>query len=118
MSKAEYIELVNEADVKEERKKEICSIYHHELCDELVKVISVADTVDFFDEERRALSYREIVNASELLGIDVVTKGMIPVIDAYDCTFIVFLLNEKKWAKYNTIDKEVFKEKEKLEDII
>ncbi len=118
MNKAEYLELIRKTEINADRAKEIRELFNHDLDDMLLKVISAADGVDFFDEERRALSYNEIVGASELLGIDAVADGIVPVIDAYDCTFIVYLLHDGKWGKYNMVDKETYKERDSLEEVV
>ena len=118
MNKEEYIKLVRNTEIDKDREAEVTGIFGCKLNDVLARAISVADKVDFFDEERRALSYKEIVGASELLGIDAVERGIIPVVDSYDCTYIVYQVNEGKWAKYNTVDKEVFKERDSLEEIV
>ena len=118
MNKLEYIETVDKEEINIERKKEIEELFNCTLDSEIAKVISLADKIDFFDEERRALSYSEILDASELLGISATDEGMIPVVDAYDCTYIVYLIQEKKWAKYNTIDQVTFKEKDSLKEVI
>ena len=44
--------------------------------------------------------------------------GLVPVIDAYDNTYIVYSFFENVWAKYNIIDKTMFKKKENLEDVL
>ena len=49
---------------------------------------------------------------------DFVSKGLIPLIDAYENTYVVYMISEKKWAKYNIVDQVLFKKREKLESVL
>lgn len=118
MDKKEYIAAVKAHEISNKRVSTISKIYGSELDETLSKVVSLADTVDFFDEERRALSFSEIEKSDKELSFDFVSEGLIPVIDAYDMTYIVYIIAEKKWAKFNVIDKTVFKKKDNLEEVV
>ena len=118
MSKEEYIEAIKNIEIDKDREKEVSKLYGVELCDVLSKVITLADKVDFFGEERRALSYKEIVSSSELLGTGAVGEGIIPIIDSYECSYIVYLTKENKWAKFNTIDGVIYKKRDTLEELL
>lgn len=118
MSKKDYIEVVKSSSINNLRKDEVSRLFHNELNDLVLKIISVADSIDFFDEEKRALYYSEIIGASDLLGIDAVSQGIVPLIDAYDGIFIVYLLTEKKWAKFSISDKSVYMKRDSLSDLL
>lgn len=118
MNKKEYITSVKETKVDFQRIMEVMEKYDLGLDDTFVRAISKADTIDFFGEERRALSYNEILDASSLLGVDATEKGIIPVIDSYDGTYIVYLLSEKKWARFSTVDKIVYRKRDTLEEVL
>lgn len=96
----------------------ISEIYKAEFSGVIKNIISYADTTDFFDEERRALSYSEIENPNAELEFDFISERLIPVIDAYDITYIVYVIDEGKWAKFNIVDKSLFKKKDSIEEVI
>ena len=118
MNKKDYIASVKETEVNSKRIKEVIKKYDLSLDDTLMRVISKADAIDFFGEERRALSYKEILDASSLLGIDATKEGIIPVIDSYDGTYIVYILWEKKWARFSIADKIAYKKRDTLEEVL
>ena len=118
MSKQEYINAVMAYGINSDRVDEISKVYGGDLSDELKHFISFADSVDFFDEERRALSYGEILDSSSKLGKDFAEKGLIPIIDAYDNIYIVFSFETKKWMKYSISDDVCFKEKDNILEVI
>ena len=118
MNKQEFLDAALACDIKEYRVKQIEKIYKVSLNDEVSKLVSYADTVDFFDEERRALSFEEIVDASEELEVDAVELGIIPLIDAYDCAYIVYLTKENKWARFSSVDETVYMKKASLAEVI
>ena len=118
MNKQEFMDAVMSCDIKEDRVKQIEKQYKVILNDEVSKFVSYADTVDFFDEERRALSFEEIIDASEELEVDAVELGIIPLIDAYDCTYIVYLTKEEKWARFSSVDGTVYMKKDSLVEVM
>lgn len=118
MTKKEYIKGIKECDVVSDRVTAINSIYNSEISGILANVISFADSIDFFDEERRALSFKEICNPKKYLCFDFVSIGLVPVIDSYDNTYIVYIISEDKWAKFNIVDETLFKKKKSLEELV
>ena len=118
MNKSEFISSISKVKVNKDRVETISKVYNADLSDTVAKMVSFADQVDFFDEERRALSYAEIFNPKKNIGIDFPELKLIPLIDAYDCTYIVYSIKDKKWAKYNTVDNILFKKKASIEEVI
>lgn len=118
MNKREYLDDVNECDVNEERVDSINKMYNVELDEYLSKVVSYANENVFFEKERRVLSFEEIIDSSDDYGVDFVEQEMLPIIDAYDNTFIVYSFKDKAWAMYNLSDDILFDEKDTLEEII
>lgn len=118
MNKTEYMDAVKNAVVKQDRVEAIAKVYGIQVNDTIAGILSVADQIDFFDEERRALAYAEILNPVEKMDIDFVDLQAIPLIDAYDNTYIVYMIREKKWAKYNSIDNVFFKKKDSLSEVL
>ena len=92
MNKEEYLKEISNCEIDPKRIEEIEKRYNVKL-DKTVKcIISYADKIDFFDEERRALSYDEILCPEEYLDFDFLSEGLIPLIDAYDNSYIVYIL--------------------------
>lgn len=118
MNKQEFLDAALACDIKEDRVKQIEKVYNVTLNEEVSKLVSFADTVDFFDEERRALSFDEIVDANEELEVDTVELGIIPLIDAYDCAYIVYLTKEEKWARFSSVDETVYMKKDSLAEVL
>ncbi len=118
MDKKEYLFEVKRCELSTKKINQIEKKYSQKVPNVLGEVLSFAGNVDFFDEERRAMDFDEIVTSSEELNIDFVKLGLVPVIDAYDNTYIVYSFFENVWAKYNIIDKTMFKKKENLEDVL
>lgn len=118
MTKQEYINKLLKYPDDKERIKAVSVIYGTEIIGIFAKIISFADNADFIADERRLLSYNEIINASTLYGKDFKEKGIIPFVDAYDNDLIVYIITENSWAKYNISDDIIFKKKDNIEDIL
>ena len=118
MNKNDYIYAVLNNKIERGRVAQVEAVYGVKLNDTVAKLLSYAGTVGFFDEERRALTFDEIINAKNDLGIDVVGMGILPLIDAYDCSYIVYLTKEGKWARFSTADSLVYYRKDTLEEVI
>lgn len=118
MNTSEYIKLINNTAIDKTRVKTINEVYSTNVNERISKIISLADTVDFFDEERRALSYMEISKPEEIMEIDFVSKHMIPLVDIYDNSYVVYLIEDKQFALYNAIDDLEFKRSDSFEDLL
>ncbi len=118
MDKKEYYKNVMSCDVDDNKVEAISRIYNAEISDELKHFISYADKVDFFDDERRALRYAEIENPADVMEIDFVGMGYVPIVDAYDNSYIVYILKDSIWARYNSIDDMVYVEGQNIEDLL
>ena len=93
-------------------------LYQTRLPELVKKLISHADQTGFFEAERRALSYSEILDPVEYLGCDFISLNLIPIIDAYDNTYIVFDPEKNTWAEYNISDQILFNECKSFEDML
>ena len=118
MSRAEYIKAVKSYEINEDRVKDIERIYKTNLEPIVKKIISYADQADFFDEERRALSYREILDPMKYIEFDFVKLGLIPFVDVYDNSYAVFNIASKEWGHYNIIDSVLYKKRKTMEEVI
>lgn len=118
MNKKEYLKEVEDCKIKLDRVEKVEKLYGEKVNDELARIISYADKVDFFDEERRALSFKEIMNATKDMEVDMVKMGIIPLIDAYDCAYIVYSFSEKEWARFSTVDGTLYKKKKTFAEVL
>jgi len=118
MNKREYLDDVMSCDINMERVDVINKKYNVELNKLLSKVISYARENVFFEKERRVLCFEEIKDASDDYEVDFVEMGILPVIDAYDNTFIVYSFEDDLWAMYNISDDILFDENKSLEEIL
>lgn len=118
MNTSEYVELVKNTVIDQVRVKNVNEIYGTQVNTLIAKIISLADTVDFFDVERRALSYVEISKPREIMEIDFISKRQIPLIDVYDNTYIVFSIDDKQYSLYNATDDLSFKNSDTFEELL
>lgn len=118
MNKIEYLKNVEKCPINKKRINSMMKKYNAEFSDILAHIISYADSTDFIDEERRALSFEEIADAGNQVGVDFVSLGMIPVIDAYDNDYIVYIFEEDVWAKFNVFDQVAFKKRATLQELL
>ena len=119
MTKSEYLSNVENMTINQERIKEISVKYSVGIRNDLIaKVISYAGQVTFFDEERRALDYSEIIGASKEYEIDFVKLGIIPFVDAFDLTFVVYIIKDDKWGRFSIVDQSVYMVEDKLEEVL
>lgn len=118
MSKADYINAVELCEIKEIRVKEIEKKYAAELNPVAKKIISYADSVDFFDEERRALSYLEILDPEKNIGFNFVKQGLVPFVDLYDNSYAVFNVRTCDWGRFNTVDGVLYRRRTLMEEIL
>ncbi len=118
MTKQEYIDNVKKYPENSERIRAISDIYGTEITGQIAQIVSFADNADFIGEERRALSYKEILNASREYEKDFKSLGIIPVIDAYDNELIVYIICERLWAKYSLSDEVLYKKKDSLDKLL
>lgn len=118
MSSSEYIRNINNSRIDEKKVMKVSKAYGMALNDTVSKIVSFAGKGDFFDDDRRALSYDEIVNPKKYMGIDFISKRLIPLIDVYDNTYLVYSFEDKKYALYSATDALTFKKRAKFEDLI
>lgn len=118
MTKQEYLNNMMHYPDNPQRITRISDMYGTEISGVIAKIVSYSDNADFIAEERRALSFKEILNAAREYDRDFKALGIIPVIDAYDNELIVYVIDEKAWAKYSLSDDVLFKKKDSLEKVL
>lgn len=116
MSKSEYVKAIKACDIDDDRVNAIEKVYKTKLEPLVKKIVSYADQADFFDDERRAISYIEIYNPLRNMGFDFVKQGLIPFVDLYDNSYAVYVIATKKWGCFNTIDGMLYEEFESMEE--
>lgn len=118
MTKQEYLDSIHQYPTDEEKTTAISKLYRTRIDGLIAKIISFSDKAGFIEEERRAFSFNEIMNASKDYGKDFISLGVIPFIDAYDNDLIVYVIAEDLWAKYNLSDEVIFKKRADLEEVL
>lgn len=118
MSKEVYLNEVESTTINEERVSQIENLYKTKLSELVKKIISHADRASFFEDERRALTYSEIINPLDSLGCDFISLNLIPIIDVYDNTYIVFDYMHNTWGEYNISDEILFNESNTFQELL
>mgnify|MGYP005773220979 CR=1 FL=1 len=117
MNKNEFLKTVTETNINYNIIKEIEQIYGCLSSSTVKQLVSVQKETLFFDDFR-LLSNDEIINATEQLHVDFVTKNILPLIDCGDNDFIVFHIKTNKWSRFNIVDECSFKERDSLEEVL
>lgn len=118
MSKTEFIKSINEASIDDSKVKKIEDLYSDSLPEVVKKIISCNDSSLFLDDEIRILSLTEIINAEKDLHVDFPGVGIVPIADCGDNDFIVYDYKNSAWAKFNIVDKTIFKKRATLEELL
>lgn len=118
MSKLDYLKSVQKCSIDKKRIAEIEKIYSTNLNTLLSQIISYADKEDFIDDERRVLSFKEILKPEKYLEFNFAKKKLIPIIDAYDNIFIVYILDEDRWARFSISDSTLYKKRSTLKEVL
>lgn len=118
MTVEEYIACVKKCEIDTARQKILSKKYGKDISGIVMNMISYAKNSIFIDEERRVLSFDEIIEFDLNYDFTVEEYGIIPVVDCFDNDFIVYLINEDKWAKFNTSDKCIFKKRSTFEELV
>lgn len=123
MGNIKFIEKVkskNHSSLLKDKLKELKNIYGKKI-DNKVKTLLKFEESKFYDNNGstfRFMSINEILNANQTLGLDLVSKKYIPIIDTMDNDFICYDLNNKKFVLFNIIDEVEIISDENIEDLI
>lgn len=117
MNKADFVGMYSKIEINENAKK-IAEVYKTELPNDLIRVLSCMGDTVFFDDEGRLMALIELESISNEYNVNFIEEKMVPVIDCYDGTFIVYDLKNQVWAKYNCFDKLAFRKKDDLKDLL
>ena len=118
MTNNEYLKMVQQSELDEDKVRKITDIYSDKLPEIVKKIISCSESGGFLDDELRILSYAEVVNAENDLHVPFKELGIVPLFDSGDNDFIVFDYTNNIWAKFNIVDKILFKKRHSLEELL
>lgn len=118
MNYKEYISSLNDVEVDDEKTKLIEVVYSGDLPEIVLKIIANATETIFLDNDKRILSFKEIINVEKELHVAFKNKGILPLVDCGENDFIVYHFKEGIWSKFNIIDEIVFKKKDSFEELI
>ena len=118
MNKSEYLLEIEKCEADRSKAEQIETEYKCKLDGLITNVISYTDKSIFIDDEERVMSFSEIIQINKDYNNVFINNKMIPVIDCFDGIFIVFILEENKWAKYSTSDLIVYKKRSSLSELI
>lgn len=118
MNKSEYLLEIEKCEADRSKVEQIETEYKCKLDGLITNVISYTDKSIFIDDEERVMSFSEIIQINKDYNNVFINNKMIPVIDCFDGIFIVFILEENKWAKYSTSDLIVYKKRSSLSELI
>ena len=118
MTRQEFIDSLNEIEIKEEVVEIITEVYQMELPVILLKILSKYPIPELFDEnESRTLSIDEIINAEEDNEVPFKSNLLFPIVDKGNNDYIVFDGRTNLWCIYNIIDELLFDETTSFEEL-
>ena len=118
MTRKEYLIQLKSASLDAKVVKQVENVYGCALPEVVKQILSFSKESVFFDDEWRALSPAEVIDAQEDLHIDFKAAGLIPLFDCGENDFIVYHISEDSLSKYNIVDEIVFKKRPRLEDLL
>lgn len=118
MNSLEYLMAIENSSIDIAKKTKFEECYGIKLSDSLAKIVTFANDSIFIAEERRVLSFDEIININKDCDNVFISKRIIPVIDCYDNEFIVFAADDSIWAKFSLSDNAMYKKRENLSELI
>lgn len=116
MNLSEYVKWLESKEINEPAVSEITRKYHCDLPTIIKKMLSSNEKTMFLSDERRILSYEEVLHAKEQLHVDFNSYEILPLIDCYDNNFIVYNHKNDEWNMFDIIDECIFDTKKNLTD--
>ncbi len=117
MTVKEYLEQLSAFEINRKKVSKIEKAYTAELPELVQKMISNCEKPVFLGEYR-VLSFAEIFDAEDDLGIAFADKGIIPLVDCGDNDFIVYNFQTAKWSLFNIVDECAFKVKATIQELM
>lgn len=116
MNGKEYLTNIKSIKIESSNVQNIEKKYKSKLPLIIQQIISYSNNPVFLDEDKKVLSYKEILKASEELHVDFNKYRLIPLIDCYDNDFISYNFEKKEYCIFNVNDYCIFKNKPRLAD--
>ena len=117
MNAKEYLSNVMHQSIDEMKTTILEKQYHMQFPEIIKHMISCNNDPIFFDD-KRVLSYREMMDAEKDLHVDFSGRGIFPVIDCGENDFIVYHSSKNNWSIFNIVDEISFKQREQLEELL
>lgn len=117
VTKKEFLKTVAGTKINSDFLSKIEQTYGCLTSSTVQQLVSIQKEALFFDDFR-LLSNDEIINATEELHVDFITRNILPLIDCGDNDFIVFHIKTNKWSRFNIVDECSFKERNSLEEVL
>lgn len=117
MTRKEYLQEIGKCKMNIVRVNEVEKAYGKELPEVIKRMVSYSEDSVFFDDDWRALSFSEIMEAEQDLHVDFARLEIIPIADCGENDFVVYHFAEKIWSKFNIVDETIFKKKSSLEEL-
>jgi hypothetical protein len=118
MKLKEALNKVDDASIDQASVSKVEEKYGIKLLPEFRKLLSISrDTTTLEDKSIfRILSLAEILDASDDMAVDFVSRGLVPVIDVGDNDYITFDFRNQTWCLFNIVDEIAFGAKDSVED--
>ncbi len=117
MLKNEFLEAVEDAVIDKAVVARIEKTYGAIESNEVRKILSLtSEPISVGD--LRLLSTVEIADFEDIANVDLASKGLLPLFDAFDNDFVVYKLEEGSWSMFNIVDCIEFKEAGSLGDYL
>lgn len=118
MTRTEYLDLIANCTIADNKVSQLEALYRGSLPIEIKQMISFSLDAVFFDDDYRTLSLAEMLDAKNDLHVDFIELRLIPVVDCGENDFIVYNFESMKWAKFNIVDASYFKERDSLKALL
>ena len=93
-------------------------IYKTSLPNEIKKLIASNNEPVFLNNGSRILSLSEIIDAEKDLQVNFTSLGLIPIADCGENDFVVYIIAEKTYAKFNINSETLFKKESNIFKLI
>lgn len=111
---AEYLEEITIKSIDMNQVKHVEELIGKELPEIIKQILSTNIDPVPLEDDMVLLSYDQIIHSESYYGYDFLVNGMLPLIDLFENDYVVYLINENKYGKYNTIMEMLYDSNETL----